>query len=225
MTTTTVLRDPMPLPQVERNSCQSCVTAQARWMLGLSDLTGQDAVREMDRLTGRQPGAGIPVSFSVPVLLEDGCEVVCYGPPDIDRDRLHREGLSYFREYYSREWTADDESYWTEERLAAFAERSEAERATKAAAEQRFGWRLGRGPEFTIRHAESLLAGGWLILTTYVEDHGPGTSHATLVYGRDGSAFSLYTPRYREPGLEEASWQTFAGMVRPYAVAARVADR
>lgn len=215
----------MPLPQVDRNSCQSCVTAQARWMLGLSDLTGQDAVREVDRLTGRKCGCGIPATSSVPVLLEEGCEVVRYCPPDVDLTRLHREGLTYFREYKDDAWTEDDDAYWTRERLAEYAARCANEHALGVAAKRRYGWRLGRGPEFTIRHAEALLAGDWLIMTTYVDRHGPGESHATLVYGRAGSGFSLYTPRYRGPGLEEVSWPAFVDMVRPYAVAVRRADR
>jgi hypothetical protein len=222
--TTATLRDPMPLPQVDEYGCQSCVTAQARWMLRLSDLAGQAAVDEVDRLTGRKPGRGIPVTFSVPVLLADGCEVAGYGPPDVDLARLAREGFAYFREYHADEWTEADDGYWTPPRLAEYAARVAREQALIGAAGRRYGPRLGRGPEFTIRHAEALLAGGWLIMTDYVDDHDPGECHAVLVYGRSGSGFRLYNPEEGGPGLEEVSWPAFVDMVRPYAVAVRGAD-
>lgn len=223
---TTRMRAPMPLPQEDDYSCQSCVTSQVRWMLGLSDLTGQEAVREVDRLTGRKPHRGIPVTYSLPVLLDEGCEVVRYGPPDVDLGRLQREGLPYFREYHAAHdgWGDDEDAYWTPPRLAEYTARVADEVSVITAAQARYGDLLAQASEpFTIAVADRLLAGGHLIMTTYVEDcNGYGECHATLMYAADAGAYRLYTPSYEEDGAEKITRREFAGMLRPYAVGVRL---
>jgi hypothetical protein len=222
-TIATALRDPMPLPQVTRNSCQSCVTAQARWMLGLSDLTGQRAVREVNRMVTREPDGRVAPVFCLPPLLAGGCQVVRYGKPDPDMARFEAEGLAYFAEYYSDDWEASDGTFWTPPQLAAWAERTERELALQASMEAQYGSAMAKAGEwFSLAAAVDLLAAGYVIMTTYVpEDAAPDMCHATLLYGLDGSGLKAYTPCYGDPGLEVIPLGEFARMLRPYAEAVR----
>lgn len=222
------MRPPMPLPQTQRYSCQSCVTAQARWMLGLSDATGRAAIREADHLTGRREGRPVSATFSVPPLLAAGCEVIRYGKPDMDLDRLRRDGLACFREYYADDWTdGDDDEFWTPRRLAAYAARVRRELSALAEARARYPGMLAEaGCWFTIADADSLLAGGYVIMTTYVpDDAAPDSCHATLLTGREsdahGEIYNAYDPGFGWDGLMFFRREQFAGMIRPYAYAIR----
>lgn len=227
-TQTAGLREPMPLPQVERNSCQSCVTAQARWMLGLSDLTGQDAVRDVYRLTtGHEPDGRIAQTFCLPLLLADGCQVIRYGKPDPDLGRFEREGFAYFAEYYSDDQDDDDEAFWTPPRLAAWAARVEREMAAEAQMQARYpGMLVKAREEFSLAAAGELLSDGQVIMTTYVpEGAEPDLCHATLLCGREtdsyGEIFNAYTPDYGYPGVMFFRRDQFGGMLRPYADAVK----
>lgn len=214
-----IVRDPMPLPQVDRNSCQLCVTAQARWMLGLSDLTGQDAVREVGHLVFREDDGRAMQISCLPLLLGDGCQVVLYGKPDPDMARFEAEGLAYFAEYYSDDWQASEETFWTPARLAVWAERVERGRLIAAQMDAQYPGAVTRAGEwFSIAAAEKVLAAGYVVMTTYVpEDAPPDMSHATLLYDLEDGEFLAYTPYYEDPGFEEIPCDEFAGMLSPYA--------
>lgn len=214
-----IVRDPMPLPQVARNTCQSCVTAQARWMLGLSDLTGQRAVREVNRLVTREADGRVMPTFCLPPLLAAGCQVTRYGKPDPDLGRFEAEGLAYFAEYYSDDWEAADDTFWTPPRLAAWADRAGRELAVQASMESQYPLAIARAGEwFSLNAAVNLLVAGHVIMTTCVpEDAAPDMCHATLLYGLDGGDLLAYTPCYDDPGLEVIPLEEFAGMLRPYA--------
>jgi hypothetical protein len=220
---TATLREPMPLPQVEQNTCMACVTAQVRWMLGLSDLTGQAAVKEVKQLVQREADGRVTETFCLPLLLAEGCQVVRYGKPDPDMDRFEREGHAYFAEYYSDDWEAADETYWTPPRLAAWAERIRREMSAEADMLARYPQALVKAGEwFSLGAAERLLAGSYVIMTTYVpEDAEADMSHATLLYGTEddghGEIFHAYTPYYDDPGLMFFRREQYAGMLRPYA--------
>jgi hypothetical protein len=218
----------MPLPQTQRYSCQSCVTAQARWILGLSQATGRAAVREADQLTGRKEGRPVSAVFSVPSLLAAGCEVIRYGKPDIDLDRLRRDGLPCFREHYADGWQdGEADAFWTPRRLAAYATRAGRELSALTAARARYPELLAEAARaFTISDADRLLADGYVIMTTYVpEEAAPDECHATLLYGREtdrfGEIYNAYDPGRGYSGIMFFRRGQFAGMLRPYAYAIR----
>jgi hypothetical protein len=218
----------MPLPQTQRYSCQSCVTAQARWILGLSHATGRAAVREADELTGRKEGRPVSAAFSVPSFLAAGCEVIRYGKPDIDLDRLRRDGLPYFREYYADEWQdGEDDAFWTPRRLAAYAARAARELSALTTARAQYPELLAEAARaFTIGDADRLLADGCVIMTTYVpEGAAPDECHATLLHGREtdrfGEIYNAYNPGRGYSGIMFFRRDQFARMLRPYAYAIR----
>jgi hypothetical protein len=214
----------MPLPQTRAYSCQSCVTAQARWMLGLSDATGRAAVTEVDELTGRKPGRPIATAFSLLPLLAAGCEVIRYGKPDPDLHRLRREGIAYFSAYYAEDPAAGDAAFWTPHRLAAYATRARREITALTAARAQYPGRFTEPAEwFTVASADALLAAGYLIMTTYVpEDAAPDSCHAILLYGYEAARFMAYEPACDGPGLVALRHQWLAHAVRPYAYAIRL---
>lgn len=217
----------MPLPQVMHNSCQSCVIAQARWMLGLSDETGQRAVRHVDAAVGRGHDAPVAPAFCMPLLLAGGCEVIRYGKPDIDLARLDAKGLAYFREYYADDWPDGAEEFWTPARLSAYRDRVAREHALIDALAAQYPGRLAKaGQSFSLAAADELVRSGWLIMTSYVpEDAAPDEAHVTLLYQCEndgfGDVFRAYTPMYGHPGGMFWRHDQFGGMLRPFADAVR----
>ena len=172
----------------------------------------------------------------MPPLLAAGCEVIRYGKPDIDLDRLRREGLPCFREYYADDWIdGEDDAFWTSRRLAAYSARAAREMAALAAARARYPELLTEAAgRFTLAAADRLLADGYVIMTTYVpEGAAPDECHATLLHGREtdpfGVIYNAYDPGPGWDGLMFFRRDQFAGMIRPYAYAVRrvpaVADR
>lgn len=225
-----VLRAPMPLQQVEPESCMSCLTAQARWILGTSDLQGQTAVAEVDRLTGRKTGELISAVPSVCLHLTDGCTVRRYKYPNPDLDRLRRHDLTYFRDWCAQvdRWDAEDEEFWTPAEIDRLLARWEREDALLAHAGRHSGGRLvDMGEPFTRQIADELLADGWIISTAFLREEDRRTeSQAVLIHSRsaDGS-YKLYSPTGRHDGLVWLDTDRFAASCQPYADAIKPASR
>jgi hypothetical protein len=82
-------RLPTRLPLGEGQRPFVLVVAQARWMLGLSDATGDAAVKEAAGLLG---GRWHDTTAAVEVFLGAGCEVMRFTTPFVeDDDRRYRE--------------------------------------------------------------------------------------------------------------------------------------
>jgi hypothetical protein len=202
-TTTTPLREPMDLPQLDPMSCLSNVCAQIRWMFGLSTVQGLDAVREFDGKSGRVPGEAGSLGASWLALAQEGCEVVVTS--DFDLDGLRAGRVDYIAsQRLTHDWCADDVAYWTPERVDAFIDRAECEtEMLEQLAALGSRWER-RQPE--IEDVDRLLVDGYVV-PLMASNGSAGTTHAVLLYehlnavtdGRSWSAYRVYNPAFHVP--------------------------
>jgi hypothetical protein len=194
---TTTYREPYELAQLPM-SCMSNVTAQARWILGLSDTQGAEAIAEVDALVGRALGEHAEPHACLTLLAQEGCRVEEL--TDFDLDALRAGGADYVRSRRKPgDWSAEDEAYLTPARMAAYLAR--AERVMQERADGLHGFeqvRLeARRPVFD--DFDRLLDDAMLVIAM-VEGASSGTSHAVLVYDRyrnrvGDEVYRVYWPR------------------------------
>lgn len=197
ITIQTAYREPYELPQLPM-SCMSNVTAQARWILGLSDTQGPPAIAEVDHLVGRAVGQHTEPDACLLLLAQEGCRVTEIS--DFDLDALRVGGVDYVRSRRKPgDWTADDEAYLTPARMAAYVDR--AERLMQRRADTLGGFERvrfeQRRPVFD--DFARILDDGMLVIAM-VEGSNAGTSHAVLVYDHHehpgvGERYRVYWPR------------------------------
>jgi len=187
-------REPLDLPQVDDNSCLTCVTANVLYVSGITDTLD---TRWVDREVGREPGAGAQRAGVRRFLLQQGLSLhlVCAYEPG----RFLREGLDYLRRYYRREWTSSWEEYWTPHRLERH--RHECLAAQELSA---FGARIRteyRQP--TLADIRGALNRGRLVWVSLDNDWGKVDCHAVLIYGQRGNVFDVYSPEVSRHCLQQ----------------------
>ena len=81
MTVVHAQREPLDLHQVDDNSCLTCVTANALYVLGVTDIPD---TRWVDREVGREPGCAAQRAGARRFLLQQGLSVhlVCAYEPE-----------------------------------------------------------------------------------------------------------------------------------------------
>jgi len=192
----------MPLPQLDLSSCRANVYAQVRWMFGTSDLEGADAVREVDRLTGREPGTVADGLSQMLWLAGEGYRFIDFGPR-ADVTRLLADGSAYLREFWEvGRWPTFDR-WWTPVRVADFAAHIADWRDRLAHALPSVRERIvevERRPQ--VADVEAMLGDGYVVEMGIDVGH-PGEMHAVLVYGRSGDDFLVYEPEMRGGGLTD----------------------
>lgn len=187
-------REPWDLPQVDDNSCLTCVVANALYMLGVTDTLD---TRWVDREIGREPGRGAQRAAARRLLLQQGLSLhlVCAFEPE----RFLQEGVDYLRHYYRREWDSSWDGYWTQPRLERY--RWECLAAQELSA---FGARMRtehRQP--TLTDLRGALDRGRVVWVSVDNDWGQVDCHAVLVYGQRGNVFDVYSPEVSRSCLQQ----------------------
>ena len=187
-------RKPLDLPQVDDNSCLTCVTANLLYVLGVSDTLDMQWV---DREVGREPDCGAQRVEARRFLLQQGLSLhmVCAYEPE----RFLQEGFDYLKRYYRQEWDPSWDEYWTEHRL-------ERHRRECLAAHElsTFGvrmWTENRQP--TLADICGALDRGRLVWISVDNGLGEVDCHAILVYGQRGSVFDVYSPEVSRSCLQQ----------------------
>jgi len=189
-------REPLNLPQVDDNSCLSCVTANVLYASGLTDTPD---LRWVDRELGREPGTGAQRVRARGLLLRHGLSLHVVGA--YQPARFLQEGLAYLRRYYRQEWDHAWEQYWTPPRL------EQHRRECLAACElSTFGARMRtehRQP--TLADIHDALDRGRLVWVSLDNDGGGVDCHAVLIYGQRGRVFDVYSPEVSGSCLQRYS--------------------
>jgi hypothetical protein len=187
-------REPLDLYQVDDHSCLTCVTANALYALGITDIPD---TRWVDHEVGREPGCGAQRASTRRLLLQQGLSLhlVCAYEPE----RFLQEGLDYLRRYYRQEWDSAWEQYWTQQQL-------ERHRRECLAAQElsTFGARMRtehRQP--TLADIRGALDRGRLVWISVDNDWGQVDSHAVLIYGQRGNVFDVYSPELSRSCLQQ----------------------
>jgi hypothetical protein len=187
-------REPLDLPQVDDNSCVTCVAANVLYVLGVTDTVD---TRWVDREVGREPGCGAQRASARRFLLQHGLSlhVVCAYEPE----RFLQEGFDYLRRYYRQEWDSSWDEYWTRHRLERHRHECLAARELST-----FGTRLRtehRQP--TLADIRDALNRGRLVWVSVDNNWGTVDCHAVLVYGQRGNVFDVYSPEVSRSGLQQ----------------------
>jgi hypothetical protein len=187
-------REPLDLHQVDDNSCLTCVTANALYVLGVTDTPDTGWV---DREVGREPGCGAQRARARRFLLQQGLSLhtVC----TYEHERFLQEGLDYLRCYYHQEWDSSWEEYWTRDRLERHRRECLATQELSA-----FGARMRtehRQP--TLADIRGALDHGRLVWISVDNDWGQVDCHAVLVYGQRGNVFDVYSPEVSRSCLQQ----------------------
>lgn len=210
MTVVTRQRAPLDLPQVDGNSCLTCVAANALYVLGV---TKTPHPLWVDREVGREPGSGARRAETRRFLLQQGLSLHVVGT--YEPERFLREGLAYLRRYYRQEWDRSWEKHWTPHQLERHRQECLTARELSA-----FGTRMRtehRQP--TLADIRGALDRNRLVWVSLDNDRGELDCHAVLVYGQRGTVFEVYSPevsgsclqRYRRGRLDRA-WLRKEGM-------------
>lgn len=199
-TTTTSLREPMDLPQLDSMSCYTNVIAQIRWMFGISDTEGLDAVREVDALTGRPPDELSEGTPQLQLLADEGCRIRGIGEFNIDEVRA--DPLAHIKKRIRDEWSPAHDEWWTEDHLRAFIERAE-----------QFVETLLRHPNVRFEQRRPALSDvsaaidDGMLVPLLIKNFDAGSAHAMLVFGRHNGYFQGYDPNRAPEGmLYSAEW-------------------
>jgi hypothetical protein len=164
-------------------------------MFGASDLQGTDAVREVDRLTARQPDCYPDMDAGKLMLLRDGLRVDTFS--DFDLDALRQGRAGYVRQRALYEWTAECDAYWDDDAVDAYIARAEREVGrwdTEFASSRAAGLATLTKRQPTFADLEDAIRSGAVVPTT-IENENAGSSHAVLVFGvLDDGAFEVYCP-------------------------------
>ncbi|MGH3934633.1 MAG: hypothetical protein ACRDS1_06600 [Pseudonocardiaceae bacterium] len=187
-------RAPLDLPQVDDNSCLTCVAANILYVFGITDTPDTQWV---DHEIGRQPGSAAQRGAARRLLLQQdlSLHVVCAYQPE----RFLREGVNYLRRYYRQDWDSSWDEYWTPHQL-------QRHRRECLAAHQlsTFGARMRtehRQP--TLADLRAALDLGRLVWISVDNDWGKVDCHAVLVYGQQGKVFDVYSPEISRSGLQQ----------------------
>jgi hypothetical protein len=181
-------RPPVDLPQLDHNSCTSCVAAQILYMSGRR---AQPDVAAVDRAVGRVRNEIADHLEIYYMLLRNGMQMhsIC----SYDRERLFREGLPYLRHYYRKDWGPEWEAYFTPDWFAR--QREYYTRLRRANTQyRRFEIEERRDP--TVFDIMRLIQSGWLAWVTVGYEESL-MSHTALIYAMDGVSVRLYYPDTR----------------------------
>ena len=195
---------------MDDRSCLTCVTANALYVLGVTDTPDTWWV---DHEVGREPGCGAQRARVRRLLLQQGLALhtVC----DYEPERFLRVGIAYLRCYYRQDWDSSWELHWTPHRLEQHRRECLAVRELST-----FGARMRtehRQP--TLADIHGALDLGQLVWISVDNGRGEVDCHAVLVYGRRGNVFDVYSPeisrrclqRYRRRRLDRV-WLRSEGM-------------
>ncbi len=203
-------REPLDLPQVDDESCLTCVATNVLHVFGVSDAADTGWV---DREVARAPGCPAERPRVRRFLLQQGLSlhVTCAYEPE----RFLRGGVDYLRRFYRQEWDSAWDAYWTPHRLERH--RRECLAAQELSA---FGDRMRtEHREPTLADIRDALDCGRLVWISLDNGWGEVGCHAVLVYSRWGNVFDVYSPensgsclkRYRRRRLDRL-WLRSEGM-------------
>lgn len=192
-TVTVVLhrREPLDLPQVDDESCLTCVAANVLYVFGVSDTVDTGWV---DREVGRAPGCPAERTGVRRFLLQQGLAlhlVRAYEP-----ERFLREGFDYLRRFYRQEWDSAWDAYWTPHQL-------ERHRRECLAAQELSDRMRTEHREPTLADIRSALDSGRVVWISLDNGWGEVGCHAVLVYGRRGNVFDVYSPQVSGSCLQQ----------------------
>jgi hypothetical protein len=161
-------------------------------MFGTSNLTGLEAVAEVDRLTGRKPGKLSEVQTQLALLLREGYRFVELDPFELAR--LKAEGLSYFKQIVGYKWTPEDTEYWTPERLEFYIRKCDAYKRRSDRIIKPYKSQITEVKSTPrLRDIKQLIRGGYVPLPL-IENGSVNTSHAVMLYAQDHNGFLAYVP-------------------------------
>jgi hypothetical protein len=169
-------------------------------MFGLTDLRGDEAVRKVDELTGRRPGEAADVQSQMLLLAQEGCRICDIS--GFDPARLKAERLGYIREIQASFWSEAYETHWTGTRVDEFVELCGVYRDRF---DTEFSPFLQQGTVTVERRLPSFaeigrfVDDGWVV-PLLLPDGFTVSSHAVLLYGRDGERFRVYWPDFPNEG-------------------------
>jgi hypothetical protein len=191
-------REPLDLPQVDDNSCLTCVVANVLYVLGVTDTPERARdTRWVDRAVGREPGCGAQRARARRLLLQQGLSLhlMCAYEPE----RFLQEGVDYLRRYYRQEWDSSWDGHWTQPRL----ERHRQECLT-AHELSTFGARMRtEHHQPTLADIRGALDLGRVVWVSVDNDWGQVDCHAVLIYGQRGTVFDVYSPEISRSCLQQ----------------------
>ncbi|HZS21280.1 MAG TPA: hypothetical protein VFA63_09855 [Pseudonocardiaceae bacterium] len=172
----------------------TCVVANLLYVLEVVDIPDTGWV---DHEIGRHPGRAAQRDRARRLLLEQGLslELVCAYQPE----RFLSEGVDYLRRYYSQDWDASWDEYWSTHRLERHRRECLAVRELRI-----FGDRMRaeyRQP--TLADISDALDRGCLVWISIDNGWGEVDCHAVLVYGQRGNTFDVYSPEVSRCGLRQ----------------------
>jgi hypothetical protein len=186
------LREPLDLPQLDRNQCLSCVTAQILHMFDLDE--GHQGIsqrlRHVDQLLGRdrrQCARRVRVDL---LLAQRGLSLRRVG--EHDSGRLLAEGVDYLRWYYRDEWSEEWERHCTPEWLAQQREDCFQDRRVRA-----YPHVIDEHRRPNLGDVRRALDSGQVVVLALAVGQ-TAMCHTVLVHGHLGRAFELYEPQHRD---------------------------
>ncbi len=194
MTTVLRRREPLDLPQVDDNSCLTCVAANVLYVFGVTDTPD---MRWVDREVGREPGCAAQRPRTRRFLLQQGLSLHVVGA--YEPERFLREGVDYLRRYYRQEWASAWDEYWTPDRLDQHRRECLVTQGLSA-----FGARTRtehRQP--TLADLRDALDRGHVVWISVENGWGEVGCHAVLVYGQRGNMFDVYSPELSGSCLQQ----------------------
>lgn len=183
----TRFKQPVELPQPDKNACLSCVVANIMFMSGKMEYPDVELI---DQRLGRKPGQALYDSTAYLLLLEEGFTMHFIGP--FDDVAFIERGLDYLKEFYGDRWSGPSfDTFFTPEHVRNRQQVRAEERTRYATYKSQFIDEV-RMPE--VNDIDALLEQGQAVYFT-IAGSSDSVSHAVLATARNENGnYKIYCP-------------------------------